>query len=132
MEQNLVNAMVESEELIAEFLKENGGSSNGYSTYAEGEVKFNTYGSIKWHTTRGYDDLTIRQVKVKGAELYEKLVSVLREYDIGQINISYKHIEDGCNGVYVQVKSKGIKLEKQLYESCGWYEIACEKRIKLK
>lgn len=66
--------------IVCNFLKEQGGYSNGLDTYVKGTVRFNTHSSMEWMTPKS-QDLTIREHRRLGYELNEKISNYLDEID---------------------------------------------------
>lgn len=96
--------------IIIKFLKDNGGYSNGYVTYALGRVSVDSYGSIQWSTPKS-DELTGKEVNKRGRELYE----VIRKYmEINEINktliIENHHVEHGAYYTFISFKEPKHRL----------------------
>jgi len=81
---------------VSKFLKENGGYANGYETWVDGDIRYNTTQYLKWRTP-AFRDLTQRFMDGKGLELNEILVRILQKYSFNDyMKISAEFIEDGC------------------------------------
>jgi hypothetical protein len=88
---------------IKDFLRANGGMSNGYETIVDGYVKYNVMaGSIQKLKTPAFRDLTGRQVDDKRRELegiLRDIVTKHRSKDTYKIFSS--DVEDGCYNIYI-------------------------------
>lgn len=101
MNEELILSQLES--IIINFLKENGGMGNGYSTYVEGCIH-----SLNWDTPKK-NDLTGHEYKDKCNELSKKLKDVIGNNAICEIVA--KHIEYGCFEMTIRIiKEKKIHL----------------------
>ena len=65
--------------VVMDFLKVNGGYTNGYGTSVSGVVKPKVHSSLKWSTPKQYD-MTVREVERLGIELYDKILKIMEDY----------------------------------------------------
>ena len=98
--------------IIVEFLKEQGGYSNGLDTYVSGTVRFNVYSNMDWMTPKS-QDLTLKEHKRLGYELNKKIADYLHEIDFTDyIYISSSPGEYGTYCTTISIKlSTGIEMD---------------------
>lgn len=75
--------------IIAEFLLENGGYSNGYYTFVNGVVREKEIHSLSWKTP-GSDKLTPEEIQYKGFELNNKLMVLLNSIKLVKLKLLRK------------------------------------------
>lgn len=100
---NYYQSFIDEVSLVArKFLLERGGLGNGYNTYVKGCVQVGSHLSLEWSTpTR--DDLTGRQVRKLGTELYSSIVSVMRKFGVSRCEFRAECEEHGCYRITVHV-----------------------------
>jgi hypothetical protein len=81
-------------EVLATFLKENGGLHNGYSTFVEGVVAKRASTMLNWSTPI-CGKLSIDDHRKLGEKIYSKIKNILIEEDIEECEITKTHIEYG-------------------------------------
>lgn len=69
--------------VVMDFLKVNGGYTNGYGTSVSGVVKHKVHSSLKWSTPKQYD-MAVGEVEQLGMELYDKILKIMEDYECGQ------------------------------------------------
>lgn len=91
--------------IIWSFLKENGGYSNGYSTYATGSVRPRTHSHLEWKTPKQLD-MTIREVETLGSKLYDEILEVMDRYAMSTDDcLVISHIEEnGCSRMRLTIE----------------------------
>jgi len=90
--------------IIVKFLSDNGGYSNGYSTFVEGEVSDTNGCELKW-ATPPMGCLTINEVRSVGIRLHSEIRLIIPKsfFDQHKITITSKHVEDGCFSTYINI-----------------------------
>lgn len=82
--------------MVADFLLQHGGLSNGYETKAVGRLRHNHTGCLSIYTPI-CRDLTYKKVAELGRELEWKIVSYLKEHQIYEtIVLEHAYAEHGC------------------------------------
>jgi hypothetical protein len=76
----------EIKSILNKFFKEYGGSPNGYESYVEGHITYNTHISLNWCTPR-QDNMTKREIWQTGYDLHTKIYSVMVKHGLKQIFI---------------------------------------------
>lgn len=99
-------ALEELREVVNAFLMKQGGLSNGYSTFMEGEVRERCYSDIKWCTPK-QEDLTGVQVKKLGYTCYNSLRKVAEKHGLSLVRITHRHVSDGCFETFVEIVISG-------------------------
>lgn len=87
--------------VVVAFLKEHGGMSNGYDTWAEGRPSRGGYGPIAWRTPTS-ENLTGVQVREKERELKNSILAVMAEYNVERVEIITGCDTSGCYRTYVK------------------------------
>ena len=109
MRDNEYYMIQEVSSIVMEFLKSNGGYSNGYETYVSGVVRPKVHSTLKWMTPKQYD-MTIREVDRLGMELYDEVLKVMENYECDQtisLVIGSEPIGDACcNRLYFVVEHR--------------------------
>lgn len=84
--------------IVKRFLLANGGMSNGYQTYAEGDVRIDTSSHLKISIPHS-DDMTKRQLTDLGRKLYLEVQKYMENVSIRRtaaIDIGHEYTEHGC------------------------------------
>ena len=99
--------------IIAKFLAQNGGRSNGYETYAEGSCQKNSLHAVNWMTPKA-TDLTLYQHKSAGYKLCDEINHYLKQINFdNQVIISKYPTEYGCYETTVSINlSSKVDLEE--------------------
>lgn len=107
--------------LIKEFLLKNGGLSNGYDTYIEGNTR---YPSFTWNTPSSNKLTGIEKDKLSN-NLLEKIRKVIEEYNVEEIRIKVNYRGDGCCETILEIPiTKKVDLYQDLHKigvcsTCG-------------
>ena len=91
---------------IKEFLIGEGGYNNGYYTFVSGEVNTRLEGSLDWNTPVAKAELTPEGFKRRGKNLYNSIQSILKEYDLDEILITYKDVGFGAMETQIVFKDE--------------------------
>ena len=86
--------------VVCDFLKKNGGLSNGYATWVQGNVEISRCEILKWCTPKK-SDLTGNEVQQLGLELALKIQKILKEEGIERVSIRPRSSEHGCHTIRV-------------------------------
>ena len=98
--------------IVCEFLKDQGGYSNGLNTYVKGTVRFNTYCSMEWQTPKS-QDLTLREHQRLGYELNKRIANYLKEIDFTDyvyITSTLGDYDTYCTKISIKL-STGIEMD---------------------
>ena len=95
--------------IIVEFLKEQGGYSNGYGTYVSGSVKFNVRSKLNWMTPSAVN-LRIKEHDKLGYELNNKIADYLAEVNF----TDYIYITDYIGDFDCHCMTVSIRIEEPL------------------
>jgi len=101
---NAIYCYKKCSKIIKNFLEQNGGSDNGYDTFASGTVRQNVHDTIDWKTPKS-QELTGLVVGDRGAQLYDELRDIVEEFDIETMEIISEHTEYGCFDTYISFPS---------------------------
>ena len=94
---------------IAEFMKDQGGYSNGYDTFIEDTtISHNTHQYLRWHTPIS-DKLTGEKKDELSYAVNEKLIKILNKYNIEDAFIRDDYQGEGCHRIKV-----GISFEREV------------------
>ena len=90
--------------LICDFLLAHGGMSNGYETYAKGDICGNGSGSVEVLTPHNMEEMTVGAVKQRNRELSAALNGYCRKNELkdAKFRVRAEHIEWGCYKVFVE------------------------------
>ena len=90
--------------IVCEFLKDQGGYSNGLDTYVKGSIKVGIHYSLDWMTPKS-QDLTIKEHKRLGYELNDRICEYLKQIEFyDYIYITSYEIDYGCYITKVSIK----------------------------
>lgn len=95
--------------IVCDFLKDQGGYSNGYGTYVKGSVRFNVRSQLQWMTPSA-KDLTIKEHGKLGYELNDKIADYLAEVDFKD----YIYINDYIGDFDCHYMTVSIKIEEPI------------------
>lgn len=96
--------------VVIDFLKENGGMSNGYTTTLDGIVENDRNGiyDLKWYTPK-CGELTINEHEKMAKILKKDIYNIIKDSEIYALEFESRHIEYGCSRISVKViESKSI------------------------
>lgn len=88
--------------IIAHFLRENGGLGNGFNTYCKGTVSKDIHWHLEW-CTPGSENLTVKEVKRIGTVLYNEIRNYLVTNELTEAIIYNKDRDHGCVETYIKV-----------------------------
>lgn len=92
--------------ILVSFLKKNGGYGNGFETYIGGSVSPNCFSIMDWSTPTS-ENLTGKEVRLKGRDLYNDLHEYLKKNSIKEtLVVKNNHISDGCFETHFYFKPK--------------------------
>lgn len=89
--------------IVARFLKEHNGYSNGLDTYVNGSVRFNSISALDWKTPK-IGDMTLNEYHTEGYRLASEIAQYLKDVDFKDwIFINSYAIEHGCYNTSVSI-----------------------------
>jgi|ERR1035437_5604002 hypothetical protein len=105
MKHNYNEMLSKIAETISKFLKEQGGLSNGYDTFIDSSIKYNSHQFIVFHTPQT-DKLTGNELKKISSDLNDKLIKILNKYKYEDVvKIASIHTQHGCYDIEVSFKT---------------------------
>lgn len=75
-----IQIIKEIKKIIAKFLKKHGGYSNGFDTYVNGTVRFDSISALDWKTP-GIGDMTLKEHHNQGFKLAQEIAEYLKKID---------------------------------------------------
>jgi len=91
--QPILSFLLEVQQVIIQFLHDNGRVLNGHGTYVEGAVFADQNGNLTW--TVPQRTLTDDQIRFEGEDLYNKIKAMLIERNVPQLTIQKVEVEHG-------------------------------------
>lgn len=90
------NIIKEIKKIIAKFLKQHGGYSNGLDTYVNGTVRFNSISALDWKTP-GIGNMTLKEHHNQGFKLAQEIAGYLKKIDFKDwVYIKSNAADYGC------------------------------------
>ena len=75
-----ITIIKEIKKIIAKFLKQHGGYSNGLDTHVKGTVRFNSISALDWKTP-AIGDMTLKEHHNQGFKLAQEIADYLKKID---------------------------------------------------
>lgn len=95
--------------IIGDFLKEQGGYSNGSETWASGYVRLRTTSRMDWSTPE-CDNLTFAKHKKLGGELYQKIFKYITDNNLTAVKVHSEHVQWDTYDTFVSFVPEEFKV----------------------
>lgn len=99
-----ISMIKEIKKIVAKFLKQHGGYPNGFGTYVNGTVRFNSISAFDWKTPT-IGDMTLKEHQSQGFKLANEIAQYLKKIGFkSRVHIKSNPAEYGCYDTSVSIE----------------------------
>ena len=84
-----ISMIKEIRKIVAKFLKQHGGYPNGFGTYVNGTVRFNSISAFDWKTP-SIGDMTLKEHQSEGFKLATEIAQYLKKIELLSLSLIIK------------------------------------------